>query len=68
MQQPSAGPQRSGPTEAVSRPDPGLARGAWEAPPWALWVALAVIVVAATLYAMRRSGLLQLGKKGKPRQ
>ena len=26
------------PTETVTRPDPGLARGKWEAPAWAFWV------------------------------
>jgi hypothetical protein len=65
MQQPSAGAQPSGPTETVARPDPGLARGKWEAPAWAFWVALAVILAAATLYALRRFGVLHLGNKGK---
>jgi hypothetical protein len=46
------------PTETVTRPDPGLARGTWEAPPWAFWVALAVVLVGATLYLLRRMGIL----------
>jgi hypothetical protein len=57
-------PPPPGPTETVSRPDPGIARGRWEAPAWAFWVALAVILAAATLYGLRRFGLLQIGKKG----
>ena len=68
MQQPSASaPPRAsaeGPSETVSRPDPGLARGKWEAPAWAFWVALALVLLAAALYAMRRMGMLQLKKKG----
>jgi len=47
-------------SETVTRPDPGLARGKWEAPAWAFWVALAVIVVGAALYVLRRTGRLRL--------
>ncbi len=50
-------------TETVTRPDPGLARGAWEAPSWAFWVALAVVLVGAGVYLLRRMGLLKLPKK-----
>src|SRR5690606_13680247 len=46
-------------TETVIRPDPGLARGKWEAPAWAFWVALAVLVVGVGLYVARRMGLLR---------
>jgi hypothetical protein len=42
----------------VTRPEPGLARGVWEAPRWAFFAALAVIVVFAVIYALVRSGLL----------
>lgn len=48
------------PTETVTRPDPGLARGKWEAPAWAFWVALAVVLVGTTLYVLRRTGILKL--------
>ena len=48
------------PTETISRPDPGLARGKWEAPAWAFWVVLAVIAVGTTLYVLRRMGILRL--------
>ena len=57
------------PTETVTRPDPGLARGKWEAPPWALWLALALIVVGTAAYVLRRMGMLRLGSapdKGGP--
>ena len=46
-------------TETVTRPDPGLARGAWEAPAWAFWVALAAVVVVTTLFVLGRRGLLK---------
>ncbi|MDB4939236.1 MAG: hypothetical protein JWP87_6208 [Labilithrix sp.] len=52
------------PTETVTRPDPGLARGKWEAPAWAFWVALAVIVVGTTLYVLRRLGMLRFSSSG----
>ncbi len=64
MQQPSASASAGPPSETVSRPDPGLARGKWEAPAWAFWGALALVLIAASLYALRRFGLLQLKKKG----
>jgi len=51
------------PTETVTRPDPGLARGKWEAPAWAFWVALAVVVVGTALYVLRRLGMLKLSTK-----
>jgi hypothetical protein len=45
--------------EATRRPEPGLARGVWEAPRWAFFVAIAAVVVLAALYAARRAGLLR---------
>jgi hypothetical protein len=48
------------PTETVTRPDPGLARGKWEAPPWAFWLMLAVLLVGTALYVLRRMGKLRL--------
>lgn len=48
------------PTETVTRPDPGLARGKWEAPAWAFWVALAVVLAFTTLYVLKRMGMLRL--------
>jgi hypothetical protein len=50
-------------TETVTRPDPGLARGKWEAPQWAFWVALAVVLLGGGLYVARRMGLLRLKKR-----
>jgi len=46
-------------TETVTRPDAGLARGAWEAPAWAFWAALAGVVVFTTLFLLGRRGLLK---------
>jgi hypothetical protein len=51
------------PTETVTRPDPGLARGKWEAPAWSFWLALAVICAGTTLYVLRRMGKLRFGRK-----
>lgn len=45
-------------TEAVTRPEPGLARGKWEAPAWAFWIALAVVVLGTGLFVAVRSGML----------
>jgi hypothetical protein len=53
------------PTETVTRPDPGLARGTWEAPAWAFWLALALLVVGTTLYVLRRLGMLRFSSTGK---
>lgn len=50
-------------TETVTRPDPGLARGKWEAPAWAFWVALAVVILGVGLYVAKRMGLLRLKKR-----
>lgn len=44
----------SGGGEIVTRPEPGLARGRWEAPAWGFWAALAVIVSVTVLYVLRR--------------
>jgi hypothetical protein len=51
------------PTETVTRPDPGLARGKWEAPAWAFWLALALIAIGTTAYVLRRMGMLRFGSK-----
>ena len=31
--------------QSIQRPDPGLARGRWEAPAWAFWVVAVAAVV-----------------------
>ena len=50
-------------TEIVTRPDPGLARGKWEAPPWVFWAMLGVILVGSLAYLLRRMGFLSGAKK-----
>jgi hypothetical protein len=37
-----------------------MKRGKFEAPAWAFWVALAVVVIISTLYLLRRLGVLRL--------
>ena len=59
----SAAPAAPTATETVTRPDPGLARGKWEAPVWAFWVALGVLVVGIGLYVARRAGLIRFRTK-----
>jgi hypothetical protein len=55
-----AGSVSSAPTEIVSRPEPHtLARGLWEAPPWAFYASMAVVLLAAILYVIDRAGLLR---------
>ncbi len=60
----ASSPASSTATEVVRRPDPGLARGVWEAPPWAFWAALVLVVAAATLYALNRAGVLRRPARG----
>lgn len=62
---PAAGANPTGPTptEIVTRPDPGLARGTWEAPAWTFWVLLLFIVLGASAYLLHRLGLLRLRKR-----
>ncbi|HEY2510292.1 MAG TPA: hypothetical protein VGI39_05535 [Polyangiaceae bacterium] len=53
-------PEAPAPTETVVRPEPGtLARGVWEAPPWAFYATLASVLILALLYAAARAGLLR---------
>jgi len=47
------------PAEIVRRPDPGIARGIWEAPSWALWLVMAAAIAFAALYAAARAGVLR---------
>ncbi len=53
-------------TEVVTRPEPGLARGKWEAPAWAFWVVLALVLLASVAYVLRRLGRLSLRSDAKP--
>lgn len=55
------------PTETVTRPDPGLARGKWEAPAWAFWLMLAVLLAGTALYVLRRMGKLRLRAPATPK-
>ncbi len=56
---PSIAAGASAPAESVIRPEAGtLARGVWEAPPWAFYGGAGLVVVAALLFAARRAGVL----------
>ena len=54
------GPQ---PGEIVHRPDPGLARGKWEAPSWVFLAVAVAAVVITVLYVLTRTGKLALTRK-----
>jgi hypothetical protein len=43
----------------LTRPEPGLARGVWEAPRWVFFVVIAVILVTALVYGLARAGILR---------
>jgi hypothetical protein len=47
------------PTEIVKRPDPGIARGVWEAPEWAFFVVLAALILVAGVYGAVRAGWIR---------
>ena len=56
----SAAPEPpSAPGEIVHRPDPGLARGVWEAPPSMFYAAGALAVVVGVVYVLHRRGLVR---------
>jgi len=38
--------------ETIERPDPGLARGLWEAPSWVFYVVLVAAVVGGLAWAL----------------
>jgi len=44
------------PTETVQRPDRGLARGVWEAPPTFFYLVGAAAFLAAAIYVLARRG------------
>jgi hypothetical protein len=50
-------------TEIIHRPDPGLARGKWEAPTWAFWVMGAVALLFALGYLGIRIGMFASKKR-----
>jgi hypothetical protein len=54
--------------ELVQRPDPGLARGVWEAQPSTLYVLGSLLVVAIALYGAARLGLLRWRRKAHERR
>ena len=61
---PSAAPAPA-PTEVVRRPEPGIARGVWEAPAWSFWAIAAAAVVATAVYGAWRKGWLRRRRSAK---
>jgi hypothetical protein len=54
------GPEPGHRESGVVRPEPGtLARGVWEAPPWAFYASAAVVLVAAVVYGAARVRLFR---------
>jgi len=53
----------AGAGEVVRRPDPGIARGMWEAPSWALWLVMAAAIVGAGVYAAARAGVFRRARR-----
>jgi hypothetical protein len=55
---------------SLGRPEEGsLARGVWEAPPWAFYASAAVVVLAALVFWVRlarSSGLVGLVRRRRP--
>ncbi|WP_394820576.1 hypothetical protein [Pendulispora albinea] len=47
------------PVETVRRPEPGLARGVWEAPPMFFYVGGGIVVAVSVLYALWRRGIVR---------
>ncbi len=45
--------------ETVRRPDPGLARGVWEAPPSFFYILGGIVVAVAVVYALWRKGIVR---------
>ncbi len=57
-------PSAAGATELVTRPEPGLARGKWEAPRAAFYVVIVLVVALAIVATLRKLGVFaRLGKK-----
>lgn len=63
MPAPLPSPSSESATEIVIRPEPGLARGKWEAPAWAFWAMLALILAASAAYLLFRLGWLRSTKR-----
>ena len=53
----------SPPGEIVHRPDPGLARGKWEAPSWAFLAVAVGAVLVTLLYVLARRGKFPLTRR-----
>ncbi|MGA3124903.1 MAG: hypothetical protein ABSF69_29520 [Polyangiaceae bacterium] len=49
-----SGATTAGSVQNAERPEPGLARGLWEAPPWFFWTVAALTVITGAAYATVR--------------
>jgi len=61
-----AEPDATHATQTVRRPDPGLARGLWEAPPSFFYILGGFVVVVAVIYALWRKGIVRFRRTRSP--
>ena len=55
-------------TEVTHRPDPGLARGEWEAPSWAFYGLLVVALFLAAVFIAQRLGVFKRARRDNGRE
>lgn len=59
-------PSTTAPAEIVTRPEPGLARGKWEAPKGAFFVVVGLVVLLALGVLAKKAGLVDRLRKKSP--
>lgn len=60
----ASSPPQEGPREIVTRPDPGLARGKWEAPRGLFYGVIVLVVLGAIVVTLAKLGVFaRLRKK-----
>jgi hypothetical protein len=53
------------PSQVVERPEPGLARGRWEAPAWVFYAVVLATVAAGIVWAVRAVRALRTARAGR---
>jgi hypothetical protein len=59
-------PSTTAPSEIVTRPEPGLARGKWEAPRGAFFVVVGLVVLLAMGALAKKAGIVERLRKKTP--